>query len=86
LLAQAAVDRPVVDAADSRGAGRLVTAGKAAPILLDADADPGVRRAAGDLAEDMFRVTGRRPTLSTPLLQSKDDAASDIVIVGVVAP
>jgi hypothetical protein len=38
---------------------------------------------AGDLAEDVFRITGWRPDLATLLLQSKDDAGSDIVI-GVV--
>jgi hypothetical protein len=84
-IAHAAVDRPVVDTADSRGAVRLVTAGKAATIVFDADADPGVRRAAGDLAEDVFRVTGVRAALSAkgPALPTKDDAGSDIVIVGV---
>ena len=40
----AAVDRPLVDSSDSRGAVRLVSAGRAATIALDADADPGVRR------------------------------------------
>ena len=45
----------------------------------------GLRRAAGDLAEDVFRVTGVRPALSTmgPAPSTKDDVASDIVIVGI---
>ena len=61
----AAVDRPLVDSSDSRGAVRLVSAGRAATIALDADVDPGVRRAATDLAEDAFRVTGVRLGVTT---------------------
>jgi len=76
--AQAAVERPTIDASDSRGALRLVAAGRAAPIVLDADADPGLRRAAGDLAEDTFRVTGLRPPVTTAA-----PAGADILIVGV---
>ena len=75
----AAVDRPIVDSSDSRAAVRLVSAGRAATIALDADADPGVRRAAADLAEDAFRVTGVRLGVTTAA-----PAGSDIVVVGVV--
>jgi len=75
----AAIDRPLVDSSDSRGAVRLVSAGRAATIALDADADPGVRRAATDLAEDAFRVTGVRLGVTTAA-----PAGSDIVVVGVV--
>jgi hypothetical protein len=81
--AHAAVDRPAVDPADSRGAERLVAAGRAATIVVDADGDAGVRRAAGDLVEDVFRVTGVRPALSTDsIVQTAAASASDIVIVG----
>jgi hypothetical protein len=57
----------------------LVSGRQAASIALDADADPGVRRAAADLAEDAFRVTGVRLALMTGR-----PAGSDIVVVGVV--
>jgi hypothetical protein len=75
----AAVDRPIVDSSDSRGAVRLVSAGRAATIALDVDVDPGVRRAATDLAEDAFRVTGIRLGVTTAA-----PAGSDIVVVAVV--
>ena len=78
-MASAAADRPIVDASDSRGALRLVSAGRAATIVLDADVDPGVRRAATDLSEDAFRVTGVRLGVTTAA-----PSGSDIVIVGVV--
>ncbi|KAF0093905.1 MAG: hypothetical protein E1N59_2368 [Puniceicoccaceae bacterium 5H] len=47
------------------GALALVAQGKALPLWLDADDDPGVLRAAGDLQADFERVTQIRPELST---------------------
>jgi len=41
----------------------LATEHSAAALWLEADGDPAVRRAAGDLAEDIQRVTGSRPAL-----------------------
>ena len=67
----------LVAASDSRGALRLVSAGRAATMGLDADMDPGVRRAATDLAEDAFRVTGVRLGVTTAA-----PSGSDIVMVG----
>ncbi len=73
-----AADRPFLQAKATRGGFRLADH-VAAPILVD-DADhPGVRRAARDLAEDVFRVTSLRPDVV-----SGDRAASDLVIAGTI--
>lgn len=47
------------------GAFTLATGGKAAPIVLPADAPEVVRIAAGDLAEDIEAVTGAKPQVLT---------------------
>jgi hypothetical protein len=41
----------------------LCMAGQATPILVETNADRAVRRAAGDLADDVARVTGIKPAL-----------------------
>lgn len=70
---------PFLQPAPSRGALRLVSEGRAAPILVDQQDHPGVRRAAGDLQEDVFRVTSVRPTIA-----SDETAMPDVVIVGTI--
>jgi hypothetical protein len=68
---------PAKPLADSRSAGRIVADAKAVPITLDADVDPGIRRPAATCP----RTSPVSPA-SAPPSQRKDDAASDIVIVG----
>ncbi|PSM38880.1 glycosyl hydrolase [Streptomyces dioscori] len=53
------------------GAFRLV----GAPVVVSADDHPGVVRVAGDLREDIERVTGVRP---------RDSAAREVILVGTV--
>jgi hypothetical protein len=53
--------RPFVASAPSRGAFPLVANGVAAPIFVDPRDHKGVIRAAGDLQQDVERVTGIRP-------------------------
>jgi hypothetical protein len=55
--------KPFVASAPSRGAFPLVAQGVAAPIVVDPQDHAGVRRAAGDLQQDIERVTGIRPAL-----------------------
>jgi hypothetical protein len=57
---------------------RLVAGSIAAPIVVDSRDYPGVRRAAGDLVEDVARVTGLRPRL----LADQISGARDVVLVG----
>ncbi len=71
-------ETPFVDRVDSRGALRLVAAGVAAPILVDAQDEAGVLRVARDLQQDVERVTGARPAL----LQEAPGHARDLVLVG----
>jgi hypothetical protein len=67
-----------VDATPSPGALRLVADGVAAPILVDSRDHAGVLRAAGDLQEDVLRVTRVRPSLT----RDTRPAGADVVIVG----
>lgn len=55
--------KPFVASAPSRGAFPLVARGVAAPIVVDPQDHAGVLRAAGDLRQDVERVTGIRPAL-----------------------
>ena len=74
-----AVGRPrFVEPLPTAGAFPLVADGVAAPILVDPQDYAGVRRAAGDLRDDIGRVTAVRPRLldGAPL---KD---IDVIIVG----
>jgi hypothetical protein len=58
---------------------RLATsAGVAAPILVDSRDFPGVIRAAGDLRDDIGRVTGFSPKL----VSDENSPSPDVVIVG----
>jgi hypothetical protein len=53
--------KPFVSSAPIRGAFPLVARGVAAPIVVDPQDYAGVLRAAGDLQQDIERVTGVRP-------------------------
>ena len=64
--------------ADAPGAAALVRGGVAAPILVDPEDHAGVRRAAGDLREDVFRVTGIRPALEA----GDPPRAAGVVVIG----
>jgi hypothetical protein len=77
--APARAEAPFAQASSAGGAFRLVGAGRAAPILVDAQDHPGVVRAAGDLQEDVFRVTGVRPSLP-----ADTTTAPDVVIAGTI--
>ncbi len=56
----------------------LVAAGHATPILVGADDWPGVTRVAGDLAEDVHRVTGQTPLI----LKRAQDANGEVILIG----
>jgi len=58
----------------------LAGGGGAAGISLDPGCDPAIVRAAGDLASDIERVTGLRPSVS----QTGTDRRSPIVLIGVL--
>ncbi|MFL6208559.1 MAG: glycosyl hydrolase 115 family protein [Pyrinomonadaceae bacterium] len=60
------------------GSLRLVSAGVAAPILLDSQDYPGVLRAARDLQTDIGRVTKIQPHIVT----DAPTQATDVVLVG----
>jgi hypothetical protein len=70
---------PFLQEGPARGALRLVSDGQAAPILVDEADHPGVRRAAGDLRDDVFRVTGVRPDLF-----AGGKTARALVIIGTI--
>ena len=87
VLALAATAVPCLAATDSeflstratRDAFRLAVDGTAAPILVDEGDHPGVRRAARDLQEDVFRVTSLRPEVVPG-----ERTAPDVVVVGTI--
>jgi hypothetical protein len=56
----------------------LVAAGRAAPIYVDTPGDPAISRAAGDLATDIARVSGVRPSR----LPAASASGGEIVIIG----
>ena len=58
----------------------LVDSAGAAPLIVAPDEWPGVRRAAGDLAADINRVTGIEPGI----LQDIKPEMGDVVIVGTI--
>ncbi|GAB2596733.1 glycosyl hydrolase 115 family protein [Streptomyces capparidis] len=63
------------------GAFPLVRAGRAAPLMVAAADFPGVVRVAGDLRDDIERVTGVRPDLAR---DTPPAGAREVVIVGTV--
>jgi endo-1,4-beta-D-glucanase Y len=58
----------------------LVAGGKAAPIMVSGVDFPGVIRVAGDLRDDINRVTGITPTV----IRDSVSLAKDIVLVGTI--
>lgn len=60
----------------------LVAAGRAAPLAVAADDHPGVVRVAGDLADDLARVTGIRPNVSTLGPTATPPRGSAVVLIG----
>ena len=56
----------------------LVSGGTATAIYVEPDEDRAVKRAAGDLAEDIARVTGVKPVL----VQNPADGKEKLIIVG----
>lgn len=64
----------------SRGSFPLVAHGRATPVLVSDRDWPGVVRVAGDLRDDIERVTGVRPTLSHGAVPK----AREITIIGTV--
>ena len=69
-----------VEFGPSRDAFRLAAGGRAAPVVVDSQDEPGVSRAVMDLREDVFRVTGARPDLVGSALPD----TTDLVVVGTV--
>jgi hypothetical protein len=63
------------------GALALADNGKVLPLCVSDDDFAGVRRAAGDLAEDFGRVTGNKAELHCPSLSSR---VEDVILVGTV--
>ncbi len=54
--------------------------GTVATILVDINDWPGVARAAGDLATDIHRVTGKLPRI----LNQSESAGKNVVIIGTI--
>jgi len=69
-----------IEFAPTPNAVKVAGDGVSAPIVVDPQDYAGVRRAAGDLQEDVFRVTGVRPQVLTDRLPSADE----VLIVGTV--
>jgi hypothetical protein len=70
-----------VSGGESReGVFQLAQKGELATIYVDANDWPGVIRAAGDLAADVNRVTGRLPKLT----KDEKDLAKNTVIIGTI--
>jgi hypothetical protein len=60
----------------------LVSAGRATPLVVAADDHQGVVRAVGDLADDLARVTGIRPNVSTLAPTAPVPRGREIVLIG----
>ena len=61
------------------GSFALIAGGRATPVIVEAGADPAVRHAAGNFAEDLGRVGGAPP----PVMEVLPNGAPAVVIVGV---
>ncbi len=79
LAAQEPTQEPYVAAAPGAGRFPLAAAGGVAPIVVGADDEPGVARAARDLAADLGRVTGTPAAVTTG---ARPAGARTLVIVG----
>jgi hypothetical protein len=63
------------------GALALAENGKVLALCVSGEDFPGVRRAAGDLADDFERVTGTKAELRCPTASSR---SSDIILIGTI--
>jgi len=78
--AASACEGAVVACTESEGGSfALLSAGRAVPVIVAADADPAVRHAAGNFAEDLGRVGGSAPQV----LDALPNGAPTAVIVGI---
>lgn len=71
-------DASYVSQTPSAGSFCLARPGASAVLYVDADADPGIRRAAADLQADIARVTGTVPAIVHDL----DEMRRQTVIIG----
>ncbi len=78
-LARACDAPATVCARASAGDFALVARGRPATVLVDADADPAVRRVAASFGEDLERVSGRAATVA----HRPARAGERVVVVGV---
>lgn len=63
------------------GALALAEKGKVLPLCVSGEDFAGVRRAAGDLAEDFGRVTGTKAELECPPFSSRD---KNVILIGTI--
>ena len=75
-----AQDAAYVVHTDGSGRFALAAAGRVAALVVDPSDEPAVRRAAGDLAADLERVTG----VAGRVQDAPDRAGGDVVIIGTV--
>ncbi|MEV6109867.1 glycosyl hydrolase 115 family protein [Streptomyces sp. NPDC051940] len=64
------------------GAFPLARSGRAAPVLVDGADHPGVLRVAGDLCDDVERVTGIRPVLRRTRDGAVPAVGREVVLIG----
>jgi hypothetical protein len=69
-----------VETSSSQNSFALCSGGEAATVLVDANDWPGVARAAGDLAADINRVTGKLPAI----LSQPKSTGKNAVIIGTI--
>ena len=79
LAARAQVEEPWVMDASRPGAFAVVASGHATPIVVSAEDWPGVVRVAGDVAEDVHRVTGQ-----TPAVEHVAMGKGDVILIGTI--
>ena len=77
-------ERQYVSTTPVQGGFVLYTSEKAAPLVVS-DADwPGVVRAVGDLSADVGRVTGHAAPVVKERGAERQDAVSDVVLIGTI--
>ncbi|ANN17841.1 glycosyl hydrolase [Amycolatopsis orientalis] len=80
LGAGATLTPGVAEAAPEKGGFPLVARGKAATLVVSSGDKPGVRRVAGDLRDDIERVTGIRPEL----VFDRPPESGPVVLIGTI--
>src|SRR5689334_1728070 len=58
----------------------LIRSGQPVPVFIDKEADPAVRHVAASFADDLERVSGRRPQPISDIAEAKEGA----VIIGIL--